>query len=43
MWIQVKMLQSDNVGENKELQKTIGGEEFNIDQNGGVEQKFATL
>ena len=31
MGIQVKMLQSDNAGENKALQKALEDEEFNID------------
>ena len=53
MTIQVKMLQMDNAGENKLIQKSLEAEEFNINfqytaartsqQNGRVEQKFATL
>ena len=53
MRIQVKMLQSDNAGENKALQKALEDEEFNINfqytaagtpqQNGKVEQKIVTL
>ena len=53
MGIQLKMLRSDNAGENKALQKALEGEEFNINfqytaagtsqQNGKVEQKIETL
>ena len=53
MGIQVKMIQSDNTGENKALQKALEGKEFNISfqytatgtpqQNNRVKQKFATL